>query len=205
LPSIFNLTTLATWRLDRLGRTMKHLIELMGELERQGIPKFFSALDRCAAEDGRLLDFLEAGHGSEEQEAAEQAGTVIPRELQLLGVHRDAPDAQAAGSEPSPWSHGRSLQPAGRFGPRVRRQRLGRVRREFHCRPQQGRHKRHERQGAGANRRQFVPRGRCRVESGLTWGRLNDFEKRHRVRDISRSPDRRSATAYCPPHSHHYQ
>src|SRR3954447_9223653 len=29
--------TLAVWRLDRLGRTLKHLIELMGELEGQGI------------------------------------------------------------------------------------------------------------------------------------------------------------------------
>src|SRR4051794_33389951 len=28
---------LAVWRLDRLGRTLKHLIELMGELEGQGI------------------------------------------------------------------------------------------------------------------------------------------------------------------------
>ena len=28
---------LAVWRLDRLGRTLKHLIELMGELEAQGI------------------------------------------------------------------------------------------------------------------------------------------------------------------------
>ena len=29
--------TLAVWRLDRLGRSLKHLIELMGELEGQGI------------------------------------------------------------------------------------------------------------------------------------------------------------------------
>src|SRR3954453_16644024 len=28
---------LVVWRLDRLGRTLKHLIELMAELERQGI------------------------------------------------------------------------------------------------------------------------------------------------------------------------
>src|SRR3954454_3767883 len=28
---------LVVWRLDRLGRTLKHLIELMGNLERQGI------------------------------------------------------------------------------------------------------------------------------------------------------------------------
>jgi DNA invertase Pin-like site-specific DNA recombinase len=28
---------LAVWRLDRLGRTLKHLIELMGELEGQGV------------------------------------------------------------------------------------------------------------------------------------------------------------------------
>jgi DNA invertase Pin-like site-specific DNA recombinase len=28
---------LAVWRLDRLGRTLKHLIELMGELESEGI------------------------------------------------------------------------------------------------------------------------------------------------------------------------
>src|SRR4051812_1300283 len=28
---------LVVWRLDRLGRTLKHLIELMGDLERQGI------------------------------------------------------------------------------------------------------------------------------------------------------------------------
>jgi DNA invertase Pin-like site-specific DNA recombinase len=28
---------LAVWRLDRLGRSLKHLIELMGELEGQGI------------------------------------------------------------------------------------------------------------------------------------------------------------------------
>lgn len=28
---------LTVWRLDRLGRTLKHLIELMGDLERQGI------------------------------------------------------------------------------------------------------------------------------------------------------------------------
>jgi DNA invertase Pin-like site-specific DNA recombinase len=28
---------LAVWRLDRLGRSLKHLIELMGELEAQGI------------------------------------------------------------------------------------------------------------------------------------------------------------------------
>jgi DNA invertase Pin-like site-specific DNA recombinase len=29
--------TLVVWRLDRLGRSLKHLIELMGELEGQGI------------------------------------------------------------------------------------------------------------------------------------------------------------------------
>ncbi len=29
--------SLAVWRLDRLGRSLKHLIELMGELEEQGI------------------------------------------------------------------------------------------------------------------------------------------------------------------------
>ena len=42
--------------------------------------------------------------------------------------------------------------------------------REFHGRPQQGRHQRHERQGARANRRPFVPRGRRRAGSGLTRG-----------------------------------
>ena len=29
--------TLVVWRLDRLGRTLKHLIELIGEMESQGI------------------------------------------------------------------------------------------------------------------------------------------------------------------------
>jgi DNA invertase Pin-like site-specific DNA recombinase len=29
--------TLAVWRLDRLGRSLKHLIELMGELEAEGV------------------------------------------------------------------------------------------------------------------------------------------------------------------------
>jgi DNA invertase Pin-like site-specific DNA recombinase len=29
---------LVVWRLDRLGRSLKHVIELMGELEGQGKP-----------------------------------------------------------------------------------------------------------------------------------------------------------------------
>src|SRR3954451_14779416 len=47
---------LAVWRLDRLGRTLKHLIELMGDLERQGIgfQSVTEAIDTTTA-NGKLF------------------------------------------------------------------------------------------------------------------------------------------------------
>src|SRR3954447_11471756 len=50
---------LAVWRLDRLGRTLKHLIELMGDLERQGIgfQSVTEAIDTTTA-NGKLFFHL---------------------------------------------------------------------------------------------------------------------------------------------------
>src|SRR3954453_14164663 len=47
---------LVVWRLDRLGRTLKHLIELMGDLERQGIgfQSVTEAIDTTTA-NGKLF------------------------------------------------------------------------------------------------------------------------------------------------------
>jgi len=69
--------TLVVWRLDRLGRSVKHLVDLAADLQRQGIQfkSLADAIDTGTAPPGRsFFNFMERLAGMERELLMERTG-----------------------------------------------------------------------------------------------------------------------------------
>ena len=81
--------TLVVWKLDRLGRSVKHLVDLVGELQRQGV-QFKSLTDSIdtGTPSGRFFFHVMASLAEMERELIVErtrAGLVVARQLGRTG------------------------------------------------------------------------------------------------------------------------
>lgn len=81
--------TLVVWKLDRLGRSVKHLVDLVGELHQQGVhfKSLTDAIDTATA-SGRFFFHVMASLAEMERELTverTQAGLAVARQLGRYG------------------------------------------------------------------------------------------------------------------------
>jgi hypothetical protein len=81
--------TLVVWRLDRLGRSLKHLIDVIGELERRqlGFRSLTEGIDTTTS-SGRLVFHIFGAIAEFERHAARGMSLVMPRRLLCRVGHR---------------------------------------------------------------------------------------------------------------------
>jgi DNA invertase Pin-like site-specific DNA recombinase len=89
LDTLRNGDTLAVWKLDRLGRSVKHLVDLVGELQKQGV-QFKSLTDSIdtGTASGRFFFHVMASLAEMERELIVErtrAGLEIARQLGRTG------------------------------------------------------------------------------------------------------------------------